>query len=426
MSNPFKTTKPEIGSGPTAPGASQDPFKAQQPLDIGLPTGGITFDPTTGQVRVSREPEAFTIESPESIITFDPAQNRYVISEPDAQRQLRESRLSARQGILDNLLTFGPERVAQLEQFEQTFFDELVNLTVDPAERQEIQAGRAGSPLLERVSRLRTQAGTQAILAKEDLAARDIQTRLQTLGLLEQGAGAATSADLARAGLGFGAAGLGLQGEQLALGGAEIGQQDILNQRALGEARRNTLLQAELERSKILESGRQANLSAGTSALQTGGEVVAAITTAAVLKAMTATCLHEDTFITVDDVQVPIRYLKVGDLIDTIHAGRRQLRPIKERSEAILSLYPMPVLILEFADGTHLIASAKHRLGSGRLITSVWPGESVDTKRVVSVRTSMAEVCRMRDILPDSDTGLYLANGVWVESMLKLAEVPHA
>src|SRR5574341_800359 len=113
MSNPFKRTKPEFGSGPISPGTTQVPFRAQQPLNLSLPTGGVTFDPSTGQTRVAREPEAFTLETPESIIGFDPATNRFSISEPQAEQQLREARLARRQELTEGLLTLGPERVAQ-------------------------------------------------------------------------------------------------------------------------------------------------------------------------------------------------------------------------------------------------------------------------------------------------------------------------
>lgn len=354
-------------------------------------SGGQTDEllgPRSAEVATGK---ASSFVTPEATVRYDPATNSFTYEESEAAKQLRAQREARRQEIYANLNVIGPERTAELEQFKQSFYDELIRLTVDPQERADIQAGRAGTPAIERSARLRTEAGTQAIFAKEQLAQTELQNRVQTLGLLED---------------------IGMNQQQLEQSALGLSTSEALNQRALQEARRSALLQADLTRGQLSASKKEGFMNQA-------GSVAGQIGSIALLKAISATCLHQDTLIATEQGPVRIGQIKVGQEVLSREGGISVLVPVLKVFETVLSEYPMPVVLVEFTDGSVLVGSHKHPLADGRVLGELAIGDMVESQKVADCRISSARVCVMHDILPDSETGEYLANGLWVKSMLK-------
>jgi hypothetical protein len=74
---------------------------------------------------------------------------------------------------------------------------------------------------------------------------------------------------------------------------------------------------------------------------------------------------------------------------------------------------------LQLADGRELFVSPNHPTYDGRIMTDLKVGETYDGSTVKSIEFIPYKYQFTYDILPDSQTGNYFANGILVGSTLK-------
>jgi hypothetical protein len=76
------------------------------------------------------------------------------------------------------------------------------------------------------------------------------------------------------------------------------------------------------------------------------------------------------------------------------------------------------VMQITLANGARLDISAPHPTADGRMFGQLRAGDSLDGLRVVSAEAVPYSYSFTYDILPDSDTGTYLAGGALIGSTL--------
>ena len=77
------------------------------------------------------------------------------------------------------------------------------------------------------------------------------------------------------------------------------------------------------------------------------------------------------------------------------------------------------VIDLQLSDGRELFVSPKHPTYDGRIIADLKVGETYDGAAVKSTELVQYKYQFTYDILPDSQTGFYWANGILVGSTLR-------
>jgi hypothetical protein len=129
-------------------------------------------------------------------------------------------------------------------------------------------------------------------------------------------------------------------------------------------------------------------------------------------------CLAGDTLIQTPSGEVPVRDLQSGTLVWTVDAsGRKVTAPVL--TVGMTPVPPTHVMVrLALSDGRALTVSPGHPLPDGQAIGTLQIGDTVDGAVVVSVATFPASVSATYDLLPDSATGWYWANGVLVASTM--------
>ena len=129
-------------------------------------------------------------------------------------------------------------------------------------------------------------------------------------------------------------------------------------------------------------------------------------------------CLPSDTRITRVDGDAPISQLEVGDSVFTKNSiGQMVLRPIIQKSKVPTS-ETHKLLHMELADGRRLSATPGHPDELGNPLELLKVGDQLDGGMIVTIQLLRYEDSFTWDILPGGETGVYLANGVWVGSTL--------
>jgi len=124
-------------------------------------------------------------------------------------------------------------------------------------------------------------------------------------------------------------------------------------------------------------------------------------------------CNSPHTLISVPGGAVPIRDLKPGDLV--LSDGMAAVPILKvSKVKAVNHI----VCRLAFDDGVILEISPSHPLPDGRRIGDLQVGDSADGRRILKAERIPYVHSHTYDILPDSRSGTYYANGIRVGSTL--------
>jgi hypothetical protein len=112
----------------------------------------------------------------------------------------------------------------------------------------------------------------------------------------------------------------------------------------------------------------------------------------------------------------PIETLVEGDLVYSIHRGRLVTVTIKRTQRVPVHDHVMVRVVLAGAGA--MLESARHPTADGRTFGELRAGDEVDGLRVLATGATPYGGSATYDILPDSDSGAYFANGVLVGSTL--------
>ncbi len=127
-------------------------------------------------------------------------------------------------------------------------------------------------------------------------------------------------------------------------------------------------------------------------------------------------CAHPDTPITTPDGDRPIGELAVGDSVYSMNGGRLQVVPIARTSK--IRVFDHAVVRVKLTNEITLRISALHPTADGRLFSDLVDGSRLGCQTVQSVATVQYDREYTYDILPESDTGSYLAGGALIGSTL--------
>lgn len=125
-------------------------------------------------------------------------------------------------------------------------------------------------------------------------------------------------------------------------------------------------------------------------------------------------CLSPDTRIKTNTIQKRVADIKEGDLVLTDNE-----KPVKVLKTNKVEVKNHKILKVTLNDATVLEVSPGHPTADGRLFKDLKWGDSLDKRLVVEIKQILYNYKYTYDILPDSSTGNYYANGVLIGSTLK-------
>ncbi len=129
-------------------------------------------------------------------------------------------------------------------------------------------------------------------------------------------------------------------------------------------------------------------------------------------------CLAENTMIDTPSGVVPIQDIQEGMLVWSIDArGERFAVTVLNASKTTVPLTHHVIHVI-LDDGREVFASPGHPVGDGRYIGDIRAGDTLDGSNVSSARTMVYGKKYTYDILPDSATGFYWANGILLDSTI--------
>jgi hypothetical protein len=128
-------------------------------------------------------------------------------------------------------------------------------------------------------------------------------------------------------------------------------------------------------------------------------------------------CAHPDTPIATPSGERRIADLHAGDLVLSEHRGR--LVPVPLRRATKTEVRDHAVVELTLSNGRQLRISAGHPTADGRLFADLALGGELDGARIEGIATRAYDAAHTYDILPDSDSGSYVAAGVLIGSTLR-------
>jgi hypothetical protein len=129
-----------------------------------------------------------------------------------------------------------------------------------------------------------------------------------------------------------------------------------------------------------------------------------------------AVCASPDTAIDTPKGERPIAELVPGDLVLTQHQGALVARPLVAVHRTAVQGHAVVRLVL--ASGRILEISGGHPTADGRLFSDLAPGDALDGVAIRAVSSVPYAHPFTHDILPDSNTGTYVAGGVLIGSTL--------
>ena len=135
-------------------------------------------------------------------------------------------------------------------------------------------------------------------------------------------------------------------------------------------------------------------------------------------------CASPDTPIATPTGETPIASLSVGDLVLSVDHGVVAAVPIRAVRRQPVSGHRVVEVALR--DGATLHVSAMHPTADGRLFGARAPGDWLGGKEVVTARDVPYRYDATYDILPDSDTATYFAEGALIGSTLAAQPPRHA
>jgi hypothetical protein len=130
-------------------------------------------------------------------------------------------------------------------------------------------------------------------------------------------------------------------------------------------------------------------------------------------------CLARGTLIATPNGDVPIELLRAGDLVWTLdEAGLRVAQPlVRVGSTPVPPTHEVVHLVLD--DGREVWASAGHPTADVRAVGTLALGDKLDGARVAGIERVTYSGGATFDILPDSPSGTYWANGILLGSTLR-------
>ena len=127
-------------------------------------------------------------------------------------------------------------------------------------------------------------------------------------------------------------------------------------------------------------------------------------------------CASPDTPIATPSGERPIASLSIGDLVLSIHQGRLAAVPIRETHRTFVTNHRVIEVVL--SNGAALRISAAHPTADGRSFGQLRAGDWLGGEQVTSVNVVAYPHEATYDILPDSDTGTYVAGGALIGTTL--------
>jgi hypothetical protein len=127
-------------------------------------------------------------------------------------------------------------------------------------------------------------------------------------------------------------------------------------------------------------------------------------------------CASPETPIATPDGERAIESLHVGDLVYSVHEGRVVAVPLREVRRRPVSNHIVVRVTLD--DGRVLDISAAHPTADGRTFGGLHAGDWLGGRTVLTTQLVPFQHEATYDILPDSDTATYFANGALIGSTL--------
>jgi hypothetical protein len=129
-------------------------------------------------------------------------------------------------------------------------------------------------------------------------------------------------------------------------------------------------------------------------------------------------CLPQGTLIATPRGAVLVESVRAGTVVWSLDAsGRRVAVPVVSVGSTPVVHHQIVEILL--GDGRTVAASYGHPDVTGRLLGSLAAGDKLDGTPVVKVTVVPYRGDRTYDLLPDSATGVYFADGVPLESTLR-------
>lgn len=128
-------------------------------------------------------------------------------------------------------------------------------------------------------------------------------------------------------------------------------------------------------------------------------------------------CAHPDTPILTPNGERAISTLRAGDLVLTMHEGRLEPRALLAATKTRVRDHAVVEVTLQ--SGRRLLVSAGHPTDDGRLFGDLVVGGWLGDERVQGLATRPYDESHTYDILPDSDSGTYVAAGALIGSTLR-------
>jgi hypothetical protein len=136
-----------------------------------------------------------------------------------------------------------------------------------------------------------------------------------------------------------------------------------------------------------------------------------------VCEAVVSVCASPETPIATPQGNRPIAELRPGDLVYSLHHGA--LVPVPLLKVARRPAFNHFVVHVVTKAGAVLDISGPHPTADGRTFADLKVGEALDGDPIVVREKVPYRYPYTYDILPDSSTGSYVANGVLIGSTLK-------
>jgi len=140
---------------------------------------------------------------------------------------------------------------------------------------------------------------------------------------------------------------------------------------------------------------------------------------AAAPEPMCPICLARGTAIETPGGPVAVERLRIGDPVRTLDADGVRVRSTVIAFGSTLAPAGHHVVRLVLADGRTVSASPGHPLAGGRLLGDLRTGDEVDGSAVLAADLVAYAGARTYDIAVAGPTGIYLVNGIALESTLR-------
>ncbi len=130
-------------------------------------------------------------------------------------------------------------------------------------------------------------------------------------------------------------------------------------------------------------------------------------------------CLSADTQIDTADGKINVKDIHDGTIVWSVDSNHNKIQSKIIKINSVFVGNTHKVIDLKLADGRELFVSPNHPTYDGRKISDLKAGEKYDGSTVKSMELVKYSYQFTYDILPDSQTGYYFANGILVGSALK-------